>query len=103
MKRGELRISIFVVGMQKWFYELFFVDTSWMGSMPAKPVDFKLRNVRRGIRAASQENLIVSEVEIGPDGTIHIHTTPPGEKSHDTELDKWLGEHPNAGQAQGYQ
>jgi len=24
MKRGELRISIFVVGMQKWFYELFF-------------------------------------------------------------------------------
>ena len=68
-----------------------------------KPVDFKLRNVRRGIRAASQENLIVSEVEIGPDGTIHIHTTPPGEKSHDTELDKWLGEHPNAGQAQGHQ
>ena len=71
--------------------------------MPAKPVDFKERNVRRGIRAASKENLIVSEVEIEPDGTIRIHTVPPGKQSQNNELDKWLGEHPDAGQAQGHQ
>jgi hypothetical protein len=72
--------------------------------MPAKKsVDFKERNVRRALRAADKEKLIVSGYEITRDGTIRVLTVPPRTKSHESELDKWLGEHPDAGQAQGHQ
>ena len=69
--------------------------------MPTKPVDFTERNVRRAVRAALKEDLVVSGYEIMRDGTIRVLTAPPG--TNDSELDKWLGEHPDAGQAQGRQ
>ena len=45
--------------------------------MPYNPVAFKERDVRRAVRAADKEGLIVSGFEIEPDGTIRIHTAPP--------------------------
>jgi len=71
--------------------------------MPSKPVDFKERNVRRALRAADKEGLVVCGYEILPSGLIRVLTAPPGKKSHDSELVQWLGEHPDAGQAQGHQ
>ena len=71
-----------------------------MGSMPAKPVRFKENDGRRAVRIAVKEGLTVSGFEILPDGTIRVIAAPG---KQDSELDKWLGEHPDAGQAQGHQ
>jgi hypothetical protein len=79
------------------------VDTLKVILMPTKPVDFTERNVRRALRASVKEGFVVSGYEIMRDGTIRVLTVPPGTKSHDSELDKWLGKHPDAGQAQGHQ
>ena len=45
--------------------------------MPYNPVAFKERDLRRAVRAADKEGLIVSGFEIGPDGTIRVLTAPP--------------------------
>lgn len=45
--------------------------------MPTNPVAFKERDLRRAVRAADKEGLIVSGFEIEPDGTIRIHMAPP--------------------------
>jgi hypothetical protein len=67
--------------------------------MPKSNLHFKASSVVRGVKAAGKAGLIVSGYDIEPDGTIRFHTAPPGKKSHESELDKWLGEHPDAGQA----
>ena len=71
--------------------------------MPINKVQFKERSARRAIRAARKEGLVVGSLEVEPDGTIRVLAAPPGTKSQDSELDKWLGEHPDAGQTQGHQ
>jgi hypothetical protein len=45
--------------------------------MPYNPVAFKERDLRRAVRAAGKEGLIVSGFEIEPSGTIRIHMAPP--------------------------
>jgi hypothetical protein len=71
--------------------------------MPKSNLHFKASSVLRAVKAASKAELVVSGFEIEPDGTIRILAAPPGTKSHGSELDKWLGKHPDAGQAQGRQ
>ena len=71
--------------------------------MPTNPCRFTENDGRRAVRIAVKEGLTVSGFEILPDGTIRVIAAPPGTKSHDSELDKWLGEHPDAGQARGHQ
>jgi hypothetical protein len=46
-------------------------------NMPYNPVAFKKRDVRRAVRAAAKENLVVRDVEIEPSGVIRIHMAPP--------------------------
>ena len=45
--------------------------------MPSKPCDFKERNVRRALRAADKEGLLVRGYEISPSGLIRVLTAPP--------------------------
>jgi hypothetical protein len=47
--------------------------------MPSKPVDFKERNVRRALRAADKEGLVVRGYEILPSGLIRVLTAPSGQ------------------------
>jgi hypothetical protein len=72
--------------------------------MPKSNLHFKASSVLRAVKAASKAELVVTGFEIEPDGTIRVLAAPSGKKSHDTssELDKWLGEHPDAGQTQGH-
>jgi hypothetical protein len=50
--------------------------------MPRKPVNFKLTDLQRAIRAAREENLPLDRVEIDPKtGKISVILTPPAEKS----------------------
>ena len=51
---------------------IIFDDTSWMGSMPAKPVDFKERTSRRALRAARKEGFIITGQEVLKDGTFRL-------------------------------
>ena len=51
---------------------IIFADTSWMGSMPAKPVVFKERTSRRALRAARKEGFIVTGQEVLKDGTFRL-------------------------------
>lgn len=71
--------------------------------MSRKKWRFAPTEVKRAITLVRQAGLPVSEVAIEADGTIRVLTAPLGTKSHNSELDKWLGEHPDAGQAQGHQ
>ena len=71
--------------------------------MSRKKWQFAPTEVKRAITLVRQAGLPVSEVAIEADGTIRVLTAPPGTKSHDSELDKWMGKHPDAGQAQGRQ
>ena len=59
--------------------------------MPYNPVRFRENEVRRAVRAAAKENLVVTGLEVEPNGTIRVLTGPPGTKSQVNELDKWLG------------
>jgi hypothetical protein len=45
--------------------------------MPYSPVAFKERDLRRAVRAALKEDLVVNGFEIEPSGTIRIHMAPP--------------------------
>ena len=55
--------------------------------MPRKPVNFKLTDLQRAIRAAREENLPLDRVEIDPaSGKISIILTPPAENKPSTRL-----------------
>jgi hypothetical protein len=72
--------------------------------MSRKKWRFAPTEVKRAIKLVLQAGLPVSEVSIEADGAIRIHTTDSATTTnHANPLDKWLGEHPDAGQAQGHQ
>ena len=57
--------------------------------MPSKPVDFKERNVRRALRAADKEGLVVRGYEILPSGLIRVLTGPSDQKVEDPNANEW--------------
>jgi len=75
--------------------QIIFVDTSWMRSMPTKPVDFKERNSRRALRAARKEGFIVTGQEFLPDGTFRLllaepsGQAPPSSQEIDRDVNEW--------------
>ena len=71
--------------------------------MAKRNLKFRERDVSRAIRGVSKAGVSVGRVMIDHDGNIVVIASPAGE-SRDTssELDKWLGEHPDAGQTQGH-
>lgn len=61
--------------------------------MPSKPVDFKERNVRRALRAADKEGLVVRGYEILPSGLIRVLTAPSGQAAPSSqEIDRDVNE-----------
>ena len=57
--------------------------------MPSSPVAFKERDVRRAVRAAAKEKLVVSGFEIGPDGTIRVLTAPSDQQIENHDMNEW--------------
>ena len=74
-------------------------------SMPRNQFPFKVSTAKRLIGAVQRKGLTVKSVMAAPDGTLTISIASRAGESHDTssELDKWLGEHPDEGQTQGRQ
>jgi hypothetical protein len=68
------------------------VDTRKVILMPTKPVDFTERNVRRAVRAALKEDLVVNGYEIMRNGTIRVLTAPSGQAAPsetDRDTNEW--------------
>ena len=69
--------------------------------MAKQNLPWKVSTAKRLIGVAQKKGLIIGSVEVEPDGTVRVLTGPPDKQSHDNELDKWLGEHPDANQVEG--
>jgi hypothetical protein len=71
--------------------------------MPRNQFPFKVSTAKRLIGAVQRKGLTVKSVMAAPDGTLTVSIAPGESRDTSSELDKWLGEHPDAGQAQGHQ
>ena len=73
--------------------------------MSRKKWRFAPTEVKRAITLVQQAGLPVSEASIEADGAIKIRTTDGTTTANqaNSELNQWLGEHPDARQAQGHQ
>jgi hypothetical protein len=54
--------------------------------MPANPVQFRERSIRRIIRAALKEGLVAKSATIAPDGTITVALAEPSAREVSLDL-----------------
>jgi|SRR6516162_1934961 hypothetical protein len=78
--------AVFVVGVRKWSYKLFFVDTEVI-SMPQKRFPFKVSTAKRLIGAVQGKGLTVKSVMAAPDGTLTISILSEVSPEADRQID----------------
>jgi hypothetical protein len=63
--------------------------------MPAKPVEFRERSVRRILRAALKEGLVAKSATIAPDGTITVSLAEPSDREVSLDVSRELDDATN--------